>query len=268
MSTTSTTRMSTFPPAARSASALTSRCNRIPDRPWTARDVTSRLRQERNRRAIFRSEQSMLTRSWPVGYRRALTSFTRASYGEGKRGMVHPRIDPTHVHAGRLRSSQGAVLDGVDHPRSRRSGSWMAPLRAAPGSPRGARCRAGPAHVEEVTAPVTPCRRSPGPTVRDACGCTRGSAACGSDVSGTDEVAVAPVPAVRAGEPASPRLGDGPVALRAGGGRPLLVHEHDLDPHQLRLVRQAPQQMGAPPIAQRQVLATPAVSGGDALGIP
>src|SRR5438034_5258970 len=60
----------------------------------------------------------------------------------------------------------------------------MLPLRATPGSPRAARCRAGPAHVEEVTAPVTPCRGSPGPTVRDACGCTRGSAAPGGDVPG------------------------------------------------------------------------------------
>src|SRR5256714_13194954 len=123
----------------------------------------------------------------------------------------------------------------------------MLPLRATPGSPRAARCRAGPAHVKEVTAPVTPCRCSPGPTVRDACWGTGGSAASGGDVPGTDEVSVAPVPAVRAEEPASPRLWDGPVAFRAGGGRPPLVHEHDLDPHQLRLVRQAPQQMGAPP---------------------
>src|SRR5947208_17180737 len=133
----------------------------------------------------------------------------------------------------------------MDHPRSRRSGSWTAPLRATPGSPRAARCRAGPTHVEEVTAPVTPCRGSPGPTVRDACCCTRGSAAPGGDVPGTDEVAVAPVPAVRAGEQASPRPGDGPVALRAGGGRPPLVHEHDLDPHQLGLVRTATEQEGA-----------------------
>src|SRR2546427_3029215 len=143
----------------------------------------------------------------------------------------------------------------------------MLPLRATPGSPRAARCRAGPAHVEEVTAPVTPCRCSPGPTVRDACWGTRGSAASGGDVPGTDEVAVAPMPAVRAGEPASPRLGDGPVALRAGGRRPPLVHEHDLDPRQLALVRQAPQQVGAPPVAQRQVLATPTVSCRDALRI-
>src|SRR5205085_9482819 len=164
--------------------------------------------------------------------------------------LEHPRIDPTHVRAGRLRSSQGAVLDGMDHPRSHRSGSWTAPLRATPGSPRAARCRAGPAHVEEVTAPVTPCRCSPGPTVRDACGCTRGSAAPGGDVPGTDEVAVAPMP-----------------ALRAGGGRPPLVHEHNLDARQLRLVRQAGKEVGAPPVAKRQVLAPAAVSGGDALGI-
>src|SRR5713226_8677166 len=109
---------------------------------------------------------------------------------------------------------------------------------------------------------------SPGPTVRDACGCTRGSAAPGGDVPGTDEVSVAPVPAVRAGEPASPRPGDGPVALRAGRGRPPLVHEHDPDPGQLRLVRKAPQQVGAPPVAQRQVLAPAAVSCRDAPGVP
>src|SRR5438034_11157272 len=99
----------------------------------------------------------------------------------------------------------------------------MLPLRATPGSPRAARCRAGPAHVEEVTAPVTPCRCSPGPTVRDACARTRQSAAPGGDVAGTDEVPVAPVPAVRSGEQASPRLGDCPVALRAGRRRPPLV---------------------------------------------
>ncbi len=155
----------------------------------------------------------------------------------------------------------------MDHPRSRRSGSWVVPLRATPGSPRAARCRAGPAHVEEVTAPVTPCRCSPGPTVRDACGCTRGSAAPGGDVSGTDEVPVAPLPAVRAGEGASPRLGDTLVAFRAGGRRPPLVHEHDLDPRQLRLVRQAGEQMRAPPVAKRQVVAPPAVPAGDAPGV-
>src|SRR6266478_4098232 len=116
----------------------------------------------------------------------------------------------------------------------------MLPLRATPGSPRAARCRAGPAHVEEVTAPVTPCRCSPGPTVRDACGCTRGSAASGGDVPGTDEVAVAPVPAVRAAKTASPRLGDTLIALRAGGRRPPLVHEHDLDAREFRLGGQAP----------------------------
>src|SRR3989440_3570283 len=143
----------------------------------------------------------------------------------------------------------------------------MLPLRATPGSPRAARCRAGPAHVEEVTAPVTPCRCSPGPTVRDACWGTRGPAASGGDVPGTDEVAVAPMPAVRAGEPPSPRPGDASVALRAGGRRPPLVHQHDLDPRQLRLVRQASQQVGAPPVAKRQVLTVPAVPGGDALGI-
>src|SRR3989440_9917074 len=143
----------------------------------------------------------------------------------------------------------------------------MLPLRATPGSPRAARCRAGPAHVEEVTAPVTPCRCSPGPTVRDACWGTRGPAASGGDVPGTDEVAVAPMPAVRAGEPPSPRPGDASVALRAGGRRPPLVHEHDLDARQLRLVRQAPQQVGAPPVAKRQVLTVPAIPGGDALGV-
>src|SRR6267143_5568932 len=105
----------------------------------------------------------------------------------------------------------------MDHPRSHRRGCGATPLRATPGSPRAARCRAGPAHVEEVTAPVTPCRGSPGPTVRDACGCTRGSAAPGGDVAGTDEVSVAPVPAVRAAKTASPRLGDTLIALRAGG---------------------------------------------------
>jgi len=57
------------------------------------------------------------------------------------------------------------------------------------------------------------------------------------------------------------------MALRAGGGRPPLVHEHDLDPRKLGLVRQAPQQVGAPPVAERQVLAPAAVPGGDALGI-
>ena len=133
----------------------------------------------------------------------------------------------------------------MDHPRSHRRGSWAAPLRATPGSPRAARCRAGPAHVEEMTAPVTPCRCSPGPTVRDACGRTRGSAAPIGDVPGTDEASVAPVPAVRAGEPASLRLWDGPVAFQAGGGRPPLVHEHHLDPRQLGLVGQAGKEMGA-----------------------
>jgi hypothetical protein len=75
------------------------------------------------------------------------------------------------------------------------------------------------------------------------------------------------MPAVRAGEPASPRLGDALMALRAGGGRPPLVHEHHADPGKLRLVRQAGKEMGAPPVAQRQVLAVPACPGGDALGI-
>jgi hypothetical protein len=75
------------------------------------------------------------------------------------------------------------------------------------------------------------------------------------------------MPTVRAGELASPRLGDDGVALRAGGRRPPLVHEDDLDACQLGLVRQAPQQVGAPPIAQRQVLATPAVPRRDALGV-
>src|SRR5260370_33083816 len=143
----------------------------------------------------------------------------------------------------------------------------MLPLRATPGSPRAARCRAGPAHVEEVTAPVTPCRCSPGPTVRDACWGTRGSAASGGDVPGTDEVSVAPMPAVRAGEPASSRLGDTLMALRAGGGRPPLVHEHNLDPRQPRLFRPAPQPVGAPPVAKRQGLAAPTVPCRDALRI-
>jgi len=107
------------------------------------------------------------------------------------------------------------------------------PCERLPGPPRAARCRAGPAHVEEVTAPVTPCWGSPSPTVRDACGCMRGSAAPGGDVPGTDEVSVAPVPAVRAAKQASPRLGDTRVALRAGGRRPPLVHEHNLDARQL-----------------------------------
>src|SRR6266566_1889968 len=66
----------------------------------------------------------------------------------GETPLVHPRIDPTRVHVGPLRSSQGAVLDGMDHPRSHRRGCEAAPLRATPGSPRAARCRAGPAHVE------------------------------------------------------------------------------------------------------------------------
>src|SRR5947208_8833562 len=76
---------------------------------------------------------------------------------------------------------------------------------------------------QPLGGPVTPCRCSPGPTVRDACGRTRGSAAPGGDVPGTDEISVAPVPAVRAVKPASPRLGDGPVALRAGRRRSPLV---------------------------------------------
>src|SRR5207302_10977947 len=144
---------------------------------------------------------------------------------------------------------------------------WTAPLRATPGSPWAARCRAGPAHVEEVTAPVTPCRRFSGPTVRDACGCTRGSAAPGGDVPGTDQIPVSRVPAVRAAKTASLRLGDTLVALRACRRRPPLVHEHDLDARKLRLVRQAPQQVGAPPVAKRQVLMVPAIPGGDALGV-
>src|SRR5882757_6652301 len=123
----------------------------------------------------------------------------------------------------------------MNRPQSRRPGFWTAPLRATPGSPRAARCRAGPAHVEEVTAPVTPCWRSPSPTVRDACGRTRGPAAPGGDVSGTDEIPVAPMPALRAGKRASPGLGGRLVALRAGGRRPPLVHEDHGDPRQLGL---------------------------------
>src|ERR1700730_143317 len=115
-----------------------------------------------------------------------------------------------------------------------------------------------------MTAPVTPCWDSPSPTVRDACGRTRGSAAPCGDVSGTDEIAVARVPAVRAGERASFWLRDNSVALRAGGRRPPLVHQHHLDPRQLRLVGKARQQMRAPPVAKPQVLSPSAVPGGDA----
>src|SRR5438874_11111303 len=92
---------------------------------------------------------------------------------------------------------------------------------------------------QPLGGPVTPCRDSPGPTVRDACGRTRGSAAPGGDVSGTDQIAVSRVPAVRAAEATSLRLGDRPVALRAGGRRPPLVHLNDGDAGQLGLVGQA-----------------------------
>src|SRR5205807_318412 len=44
-------------------------------------------------------------------------------------------------------------------------------------------------------------------------------------------------------------------------------HEHNLDTPQLGLVRQAGKQVGAPQVTKRQVLASPAVPGGDAPGI-
>src|SRR5206468_11162573 len=47
--TTSTTRTSTFPLAARSASALTSRCNRIPDPPSTIQAELLNLSVQRRR---------------------------------------------------------------------------------------------------------------------------------------------------------------------------------------------------------------------------
>src|SRR5438105_6119620 len=155
----------------------------------------------------------------------------------------------------------------MGHPRSPGFGSWRTPLRATPGAPRAARCRAGPALVESLAAPVTPCWDSPGPTVRDACGRTRGSAAPGGDVSGTDQIALAHMPAVRAGKATPLRLGDGLVARGAGGRGPPLVHEHHLDPCQLGFVSQAGEQVGAPPGAERKVLVPSAVSCGDAPGI-
>src|SRR5260370_25411914 len=64
---------------------------------------------------------------------------------------------------------------------------------------------------------MAPCRGSPGPTLRDACGCMRGSAGPGGGVPGTDQVSVTPMPAAK--EICPPMLLIWTITPRPGGVR-------------------------------------------------
>src|SRR5712671_4489735 len=144
------------------------------------------------------------------------------------------------------------------------------PRRATPGAlrPPAAMGQAGPALVVAMTTPVTPCGDSPHPTVLDPWAPTDHPAARGGDVGGPDEISVAAEAAGGTAEGLPPWLGDPPLAEGTGRGGPPLVHLDHCDARHLRLVLQGPDQMGAPPVAQTEVLAPAHVAVADPLGSP
>jgi hypothetical protein len=99
-----------------------------------------------------------------------------------------------------------------------------------------ARGQAGsrPPEIEEVAAPITPCRHRAGPTVLNKRRQVRAhvsTAKLGGDAGGTNKITMPVELAVRAVEPAPGRLGHPPSAAWAGGGRASLVHEPHSDSH-------------------------------------
>src|SRR5207302_6819470 len=144
------------------------------------------------------------------------------------------------------------------------------PRRATPGAlrPPAAMGQAGPALVVAMATPVTPCGDIPRPTVLDPWAPTDHPAARGGDVRGPDEIPVAAEPAGRTAKDPPPRLGDPLPAGQAGRGGPPLVHLDHLDARHGRLVLQGSDQMGAPPVAEAQVLAPAGVTVADPLGVP
>src|SRR5439155_22672601 len=64
-----------------------------------------------------------------------------------------------------------------------------------------------------------------------------------------------------------PRPGDPPPATQAGRGALPLVDLHHNDARHLRLVLESPDQMGAPPVAKPQVLASAGVVVADPPGV-
>src|SRR3984893_16192822 len=127
---------------------------------------------------------------------------------------------------------------------------------------------AGPALVMAMAPPVPPCGDSPHPTVLDPWVATDHPAAGSGDVGGTDEVPVSAEGAERTAEGSPPGLGDPAPADRAGRGGPPLVRLDHLDARHLRLVLEGADEMGAPPVAQPQVLAPAGVPVADAFGVP
>src|SRR5260370_22598967 len=96
------------------------------------------------------------------------------------------------------------------------------PRRATPGAlrPPAAMGQAGPALVEAMTAPVTPCGDLPHPTVLDPWAPTDLPAAGGGDVRGPDAIPVAAEPAARTANDPPPPLRDPLPAGRARRGAP------------------------------------------------
>jgi hypothetical protein len=112
-----------------------------------------------------------------------------------------------------------------------------------------------------------PCR----PTVLDkrrqpgACG---SAASLGGDVGGTNQVPVPLERAVRTGESAAVRLGDPPVADRAGGRGAALIHQPHYDACLLGLVPQGLHKVGAAPLPQPPVLHPARILLGDPPRVP
>src|SRR5260370_24893116 len=136
-------------------------------------------------------------------------------------------------------------------PEGGRSSPTLRTLRrATPGlATPAAMGQAGPALVMTMALPVTPCGGSPHPTVLDLWVRPTGHcpAACGGDVSGTDEGAVAAKSIVRTAEGPAPALGDPAPAAGTGRRAPPLLHLHQRDAPQLGLVLQRPADMASPP---------------------
>src|SRR5437870_2989004 len=127
--------------------------------------------------------------------------------------------------------------------------------------------RATPGALRPPAAMGQACGDVPHPTVLDPWAPTDHPAAGGGDVGGPDEIPVAAESTVRTSKASSPGLGDLLPAAQAGRGGPPLVHLHHLDARQLRLVLQGSDEMGAPPVAQSEVLAPSRISPADPLGV-
>src|SRR5207302_7146301 len=156
------------------------------------------------------------------------------------------------------------------HRRVTRTSAFLARgvRRATSGRPPTAWCQAGPACLPQVTTPVTPGGDLPRSTVLDEHGGARVPAASGGDVACPHDVAMAQVAAVGAAKATASGLGDPPGALGAGGRAAPLIHAHHLDARGAGLVGEGAHEVGAPPLAQAQVVGGSRVLLTDARRVP